>query len=638
MSAMRKNIPGLLLFISLCVHVRFVPATTVIVDTTGLDFQYYWYTGTLGQQIAVDSSGKVHVCYTKTWVTASDTGYQVMYANVSDGIKIPIPSQEPWADIQPGVVYLDGGHHGTPIYLYYGVGSSFYGYRAKMHLQALAKLSDDCKRIVPLGLQDDFNGYHEVFIIPYANPIELEVDYLNGIVHCINTNPSGSEVIYWNFDGTNFSIRYFMLNADTDNGYCGKYVPSRFRRNGTRGADLTISVNGEEVTIATLHPACNILLHKGILKGSVWADNFFKGLADGSVVALYDTTNSATGENISNNNPKPFTEVQVCYDVDNHLHVVYEATYIDSYFDTSAACAHLKWWWGHNLYGSCGDTNAVFYDGSIHPKPQLRYWNDITKTHTLVAECHYPLAGEIYKWFSYGIPDSGVASWGKYINDSPIANVECMVNKNQQLDEPYFVCVWEEMQDDVIAFSDTHNTFGHTYYAYRKDIWCAVSDDGQSWSSPYNITDTVDKDESDVSVYHDVSDNKIRHFMVPIRKETTEQVKIIYRDSDLTNIQTGINAKTNMPSTFELAQNYPNPFNPATTIQYTVPGGQVTMMVYNVLGQKIKTLVDKVLSPSFYQVVWDGTNDGGDMVTTGIYLCRLKTEAGVKTIKMLLQK
>lgn len=294
MRAMRKNIPGLLLFISLCVHVRFVPATTVIVDTTGLDFQYYWYTGTLGQQIAVDSSGKVHVCYTKTWVTASDTGYQVMYANVSDGIKIPIPSQEPWADIQPGVVYLDGGHHGTPIYLYYGVGSSFYGYRAKMHLQALAKLSDDCKRIVPLGLQDDFNGYHEVFIIPYANPIELEVDYLNGIVHCINTNPSGSEVIYWNFDGTNFSIRYFMLNADTDNGYCGKYVPSRFRRNGTRGADLTISVNGEEVTIATLHPACNILLHKGILKGSVWADNFFKGLADGSVVALYDTTNSAT--------------------------------------------------------------------------------------------------------------------------------------------------------------------------------------------------------------------------------------------------------------------------------------------------------------------------------------------------------
>ena len=159
MSAMRKNIPGLLLFISLCVHVRFVPATTVIVDTTGLDFQYYWYTGTLGQQIAVDSSGKVHVCYTKTWVTASDTGYQVMYANVSDGIKIPIPSQEPWADIQPGVVYLDGGHHGTPIYLYYGVGSRFYGYGPSMHMPAIAEVRNGGTALAAVGILERLHIY-----------------------------------------------------------------------------------------------------------------------------------------------------------------------------------------------------------------------------------------------------------------------------------------------------------------------------------------------------------------------------------------------------------------------------------------------------------------------------------------------
>ncbi len=140
-----------------------------------------------------------------------------MYAGVNSGIKIAIPSQEPWADIQPGVVYVDGGHNDTPIYIYYGVGSRFYGYGDNMHAQALAKLS--------------------------------------------------------------------------------------------------------------------------------------------------------------------------------------------------------------------GDTNGVFYDGTEHPKPQLPYWNDITKTHALMVECHYPMAGEMYKWFS---------SEG----------------------EPKFVCVWEEVQGDVTALADT-NYFIH---------------------------------------------------------------------------------------------------------------------------------------------------------------------------------
>lgn len=132
----------------------------VIVDTTGMDFQNYWYTGTFGQQILVDKHGKIHISYTKTWCTESDTGYQVMYTNVNDSIKIPIPSQEPYCDIQPGVVYLDGGYHGTPIYLYYGAGSRFYSYsNSSMHLQALAKISDDSTQVIPVGLQDDMCGY-----------------------------------------------------------------------------------------------------------------------------------------------------------------------------------------------------------------------------------------------------------------------------------------------------------------------------------------------------------------------------------------------------------------------------------------------------------------------------------------------
>ncbi len=101
-----------------------IASEPVTVDTTGLDFQNYWYTGSFGQQIVIDENNKSHVCYNKTWCTENDTGWQVMYANVSEGIKIPIPSQNPTAVIQPGVVYMDGGQNNTPVYFYYGVGSS----------------------------------------------------------------------------------------------------------------------------------------------------------------------------------------------------------------------------------------------------------------------------------------------------------------------------------------------------------------------------------------------------------------------------------------------------------------------------------------------------------------------------------
>lgn len=84
--------------------------------------------------------------------------------------------------------------------------------------------------------------------------------------------------------------------------------------------------------------------------------------------------------------------------------------------------------------------------------------------------------------------------------------------------------------------------------------------------------------------------------------------------------------------------NYPNPFNPSTTIQYSVPSGHVRLVVYNILGQKMKTLVDKEMSSGSYNVSWDGINDIGTNVSSGIYICIINTQAGVKTKKMLLQK
>jgi hypothetical protein len=91
---------------------------------------------------------------------------------------------------------------------------------------------------------------------------------------------------------------------------------------------------------------------------------------------------------------------------------------------------------------------------------------------------------------------------------------------------------------------------------------------------------------------------------------------------------------------FELQQNYPNPFNPSTAIQFTIPQkSPVRLTVYNALGQKIKTLADRDFAAGIHEVTWDGRDDFGHPVTSGIYYYRI--EAGNEfavTKKLILLK
>jgi hypothetical protein len=87
-----------------------------------------------------------------------------------------------------------------------------------------------------------------------------------------------------------------------------------------------------------------------------------------------------------------------------------------------------------------------------------------------------------------------------------------------------------------------------------------------------------------------------------------------------------------------LAQNVPNPFNPSTRIEFTVKErSPVTLRIYNVRGQRVKTLVDDVRVPGItHRVTWDGRNDAGERVASGVYFYRISTKEFVKTRKMVL--
>jgi hypothetical protein len=96
---------------------------------------------------------------------------------------------------------------------------------------------------------------------------------------------------------------------------------------------------------------------------------------------------------------------------------------------------------------------------------------------------------------------------------------------------------------------------------------------------------------------------------------------------------------TQRPTDFALHQNYPNPFNPSTIIQYALPRtALVKIEVYNVLGQRVRTLVDRIEEPGYKIINWNGKDDSGNQVCSGVYFCRICAGDFVKSKKMTLLK
>jgi len=94
-----------------------------------------------------------------------------------------------------------------------------------------------------------------------------------------------------------------------------------------------------------------------------------------------------------------------------------------------------------------------------------------------------------------------------------------------------------------------------------------------------------------------------------------------------------------LPTKFTLSQNYPNPFNPTTTIEYSVPSRtDVTIEIFNVLGQRVRTLVNEEKTAGSYRVEWNGRSDDGRSLSSGVYLYRFETGDFIDTKKMLLLK
>ena len=151
-------------------------------------------------------------------------------------------------------------------------------------------------------------------------------------------------------------------------------------------------------------------------------------------------------------------------------------------------------------------------------------------------------------------------------------------------------------------------------------------DGGNAWRS-------IGNDLTDVPLFYDAA-------VDPFEPEIVYAVTPwgLFR-LDLRELPTAVIHQAAIPSIFTLHPNYPNPFNAQTTIEFSLPAaGHVHLALYDILGQRVRTLIDGRRLSGLHRIVWDGLNDGGRTAGSGVYFCRLKAGNREATRRMLLLK
>jgi hypothetical protein len=134
------------------------------------------------------------------------------------------------------------------------------------------------------------------------------------------------------------------------------------------------------------------------------------------------------------------------------------------------------------------------------------------------------------------------------------------------------------------------------------------------------------------------------YFDIPLSFFDRETAKATLRRAvdDLLEYQTPVEetpGDVTLPNAYVLGQNFPNPFNPTTVIRFSLPERtHVTLSIYNILGQRVATIVDEEMLAGTHDIKWDGSTEQGRKASTGIYLYRLKAGDYIEAKKMLLLK
>jgi hypothetical protein len=174
---------------------------------------------------------------------------------------------------------------------------------------------------------------------------------------------------------------------------------------------------------------------------------------------------------------------------------------------------------------------------------------------------------------------------------------------------------------------------------YGEIYWSQSADNGNTWSTPVNLTvsPTLDDRYPHVSKWNPSGFANIvwQEDPVPGAHAFNDGAPVsrsrqMFQRVTLTDVRVG----TELPSTFKLQQNYPNPFNPSTNIRFSLPAASnVTLKVFNTAGQEVATLVEGYREAGNYEHSFDASQ-----LASGVYYYRLKAGNFIETRKMILTK
>ncbi|MCH7940060.1 MAG: OPT/YSL family transporter [Candidatus Marinimicrobia bacterium] len=250
------------------------------------------------------------------------------------------------------------------------------------------------------------------------------------------------------------------------------------------------------------------------------------------------------------------------------------------------------------------------------------------------------------------------------LNWNGTAHIKVIVSDGNLKDTTDFVLTLEPVQDKPLAFNLTAPAKDSTVVIYTTNLTAqfrlqwdqAVDPEGDNVTYDVVYTDSLDIMPSkyiggNEGIFWTL--NEIKTIMETNSYATMSGTwTILARDQQDTTYATngpfnltfvngtlGIDDGEGLPTAFALHQNYPNPFNPSTTVKFDVPEAtELTVVVYDLLGRKVVTLVEGTVQPGYHRVIWSGKAADGSEVPTGIYIARLLTTGYTKSIKMLLLK
>lgn len=326
----------------------------------------------------------------------------------------------------------------------------------------------------------------------------------------------------------------------------------------------------------------------------------------------------------------------------------------------------FKMWYGAGGFPSSTKVGyATSEDGktwSKHPDPVLQVgpspnWDySMIVPHTVVKE------DSIYKMWYWGgkpgfpfessVPQTGLATsadginWVKY--DDPSTTVPPFSSSDPVL-KVGNTGEWDELRAIEPMVLPTHSGYEMWYLGVKppidtagiQKIGYATSTDGITWTK-WPTNPIIGTNPVWGYAYYGgtvLKFNEKYHLWYACFHSTVKDARpqIGYATSPIT---VGVESPENereLPTQFRLFQNYPNPFNPETIIQFSLPNfSLIEVSIYNLLGQRVRQLVNQSCTPGEHFVKWNGKDDLGSNVPSGIYLYKIKTVEFTATRKMIL--